>query len=147
MKSAIVIDNGTGFTKLGYAGNADPLFVFPTALAWPSTPSSNVLGGSGGGGGGNGGTGSLSSSMANLHLKKTSSGVLDDLDYFAGEEAIKVASTNKSYGVMYPVRFGVVENWDWMERYWSYCLYNCLGANPLEHPILLTEPPSNLAEN
>ena len=32
-KVAIVIDNGTGFTKMGYAGNLDPDFVIPTAIA------------------------------------------------------------------------------------------------------------------
>ena len=30
---AVVIDNGTGFTKMGYAGNLDPDFVIPTAIA------------------------------------------------------------------------------------------------------------------
>ena len=32
-KNAVVIDNGTGFTKMGYSGNLDPDFVFPTAIA------------------------------------------------------------------------------------------------------------------
>ena len=32
-KQAVVIDNGTGFTKMGYAGNLDPDFVIPTAIA------------------------------------------------------------------------------------------------------------------
>jgi len=29
----IVIDNGTGFTKMGYAGNATPSHKFPTCIA------------------------------------------------------------------------------------------------------------------
>jgi actin-related protein 3 len=29
---AIVIDNGTGFTKMGYSGNIDPLFVIPSVI-------------------------------------------------------------------------------------------------------------------
>ena len=28
-----VIDNGTGYTKIGYAGNFEPNFVLPTAIA------------------------------------------------------------------------------------------------------------------
>ena len=32
-KLAVVIDNGTGYTKMGYAGNLDPDFVIPTAIA------------------------------------------------------------------------------------------------------------------
>ncbi|OBZ72420.1 Actin-related protein 3, partial [Grifola frondosa] len=29
----IICDNGTGFSKVGFAGNSDPSFVFPTAIA------------------------------------------------------------------------------------------------------------------
>lgn len=30
---AVVIDNGTGYTKMGFAGNADPSYIIPTAIA------------------------------------------------------------------------------------------------------------------
>ena len=29
----IVIDNGTGYTKLGYAGNTAPQFIIPSSIA------------------------------------------------------------------------------------------------------------------
>lgn len=29
---AVVIDNGTGYTKMGYAGNSEPSFIFPTLI-------------------------------------------------------------------------------------------------------------------
>ena len=29
---AVVIDNDTGYTKMGYAGNLDPDFIIPTAI-------------------------------------------------------------------------------------------------------------------
>ena len=29
----IVIDNGTGYTKMGYAGNLEPSHFFPTAIS------------------------------------------------------------------------------------------------------------------
>lgn len=32
-KQVIVIDNGTGYTKMGYSGNAEPTFITPTAVA------------------------------------------------------------------------------------------------------------------
>ena len=32
-KNIAVIDNGTGYTKIGYAGNFEPNFVLPTAIA------------------------------------------------------------------------------------------------------------------
>jgi actin-related protein 3 len=31
--AAIVIDNGTGFTKMGYAGNMEPSFMIPSVIA------------------------------------------------------------------------------------------------------------------
>ena len=35
--NVIVLDNGTGYTKAGWAGNSEPSFVFPTAIATRST--------------------------------------------------------------------------------------------------------------
>jgi len=29
----VVIDNGTGYTKMGYAGNHDPSFIIPSIIA------------------------------------------------------------------------------------------------------------------
>ena len=59
----LVIDNGTGFTKRGYSGNAEPTFIVPTAVA---------LADEGGGAGGAGGA-------------AKADGVAD-LDFFTGEE-------------------------------------------------------------
>ena len=30
---AVVIDNGTGYTKMGYAGNLDPSYIIPSVIA------------------------------------------------------------------------------------------------------------------
>jgi actin-related protein 3 len=32
-KKVCVIDNGTGYTKMGWAGNTDPSFDIPTVIA------------------------------------------------------------------------------------------------------------------
>jgi len=29
----VVIDNGTGYSKMGYAGNPDPSYIIPSAIA------------------------------------------------------------------------------------------------------------------
>ncbi|ONM09806.1 hypothetical protein ZEAMMB73_Zm00001d034213 [Zea mays] len=29
----VVIDNGTGYTKMGFAGNVEPCFITPTVVA------------------------------------------------------------------------------------------------------------------
>ena len=31
-KQAVIIDNDTGYTKMGYAGNIEPDFIIPTAI-------------------------------------------------------------------------------------------------------------------
>ena len=33
--ATVVIDNGTGFTKMGYAGNMEPSYLIPTSIATP----------------------------------------------------------------------------------------------------------------
>ena len=31
--ATVVIDNGTGFTKMGYAGNMEPSYLIPSCIA------------------------------------------------------------------------------------------------------------------
>ncbi|KAJ3188843.1 Actin- protein 3 [Gaertneriomyces sp. JEL0708] len=115
---AVVIDNGTGYTKMGYAGNNDPQFIIPTTIATRDSPS----GGS------------------NLSSKRG----IEDLDYYIGDEAL---ANSKSYGVTYPIRHGQVENWDLMEKFHQACLFQYLRCEPEDHYFLLTEPPLNAPEN
>lgn len=69
---------------------------------------------------------------------------LHDIDFFIGSEA-KVKREN--YNIDYPVKHGIVENWDNMEKYWQRCIYEYLACDPEEHYMLLTEPPLNTPEN
>jgi len=109
----IVLDNGTGFTKLGYAGNSEPLYTFPTAYADQESVSRKP-------------------------------GLLDDLDFYVGYEAQDRIGTHT---VTYPMRHGIIEDWDKMERLWQHCIYKYLRCEPQEHGFLLTEPPLNPPEN
>ena len=122
---AVVMDNGSGMTKLGFAGNDSPSFVFPTAIA--TSQSSNKR------------TGSTSSSFV-------SKGGLDDLDFFTGYEALN-ANNGPNYNLSYPVKHGQVENWDHMERFWENSIFKYLRCEPEDHYFLLTEPPLNAPEN
>ncbi|KAM0754838.1 actin binding protein [Meredithblackwellia eburnea MCA 4105] len=135
----IVMDNGTGYSKLGFAGNSDPSFVFPTCIATrggaasstsraPAVPSKPS-----GLGGGSGASGNLASKRG-----------IDDLDFFIGDEAI---ANSKTYQVNYPIRHGMIEDWDQMERYWEQSIFKYLRAEPEDHYFLLTEPPLNPPEN
>ena len=59
-----MIDNGTGYTKMGYSGNNDPQFIIPTAIA--------------------------TNSLTQAQAKK---GRIDDLDFFIGDEAVANSKT------------------------------------------------------
>jgi len=73
--------------------------------------------------------------------KRLARGV-DDLDFYIGDEADR-----PSYAAKYPIRHGIVEDWDLMERFWEQCIFKYLRAEPEDHFFLLTEPPLNTPEN
>jgi hypothetical protein len=41
----VVIDNGTGYTKMGYAGNLDPSYLIPSTIAYSLNKVSLLLNG------------------------------------------------------------------------------------------------------
>ncbi|ODV73326.1 actin-related protein 3 [Cyberlindnera jadinii NRRL Y-1542] len=137
---AVVMGIGTGLTKLGFAGNDAPSYVFPTAIATrssgsgkPAAPAKpSFLGGSS--------TGAAQSSY--LSSKRGT----EDLDFFIGDEAIE-ASNTQAYSLSYPIRHGQIENWDHMERFWKNSIFKYLRCEPEDHYFLLTEPPLNAPEN
>eukprot|EP00619_Florenciella_sp_RCC1007_P013391 CAMPEP_0205914672 /NCGR_PEP_ID=MMETSP1325-20131115/7375_1 /ASSEMBLY_ACC=CAM_ASM_000708 /TAXON_ID=236786 /ORGANISM="Florenciella sp., Strain RCC1007" /LENGTH=114 /DNA_ID=CAMNT_0053281747 /DNA_START=80 /DNA_END=420 /DNA_ORIENTATION=+ len=69
---------------------------------------------------------------------------LDDIDFYIGNEAYAHSSTHQ---INYPIRHGLVENWDNMERLWQQCIFKYLRCEPEDHYFLLTEPPLNTPEN
>ncbi|KAH7089391.1 actin binding protein [Auriculariales sp. MPI-PUGE-AT-0066] len=126
----IVSDNGTGYSKIGFAGNGEPSFVFPTAIATREQA----------GGGGSARGPPVPSKPGHLASKRG----IDDLDFYIGDEAL---ANSKTYGIHYPIRHGQIENWDHMERYWEQTIFKYLRAEPEDHYFLLTEPPLNPPEN
>lgn len=123
-RPAVVIDNGTGYTKMGYAGNVEPCFIVPTAVALSRSMAA-------------GGAAALAGwSPMQFH----SAGVMADLDFFIGNEALSVARTG-AYLLSNPIRHGQVDNWDAMERFWQQCVFNYLRCDPEDHFFLLTESP------
>ncbi|MES1914574.1 MAG: hypothetical protein MHM6MM_006629 [Cercozoa sp. M6MM] len=115
---ALVIDNGTGYSKLGYAGNSEPSHIVPSLIA-------------------------TQAKQQTLGRKKQD---MSDLDFLIGDEALAVRNNNK-YVVEPPIREGVVHDWDNMEKYWQRCIYQYLRVDPEDHYVLLTEPPMNTPEN
>uniref|UniRef100_A0A7R9UAQ1 Actin-related protein 3 n=1 Tax=Pinguiococcus pyrenoidosus TaxID=172671 RepID=A0A7R9UAQ1_9STRA len=113
-KPAVVIDNGTGYSKIGFAGNPDPQYIMPTAIATRETPGGQRKDG------------------------------VEDMDFFIGDEAVSHSSTHQ---VTYPIRHGLIEDWDRMEQLWQRTMFKYLRCEPEEHYVLLTEPPLNSPEN
>ncbi|CAC5412301.1 ACTR3 [Mytilus coruscus] len=116
---AVVVDCGTGYTKMGYAGNTEPQFIVPSAIAVKE-----------------------SASVGDKAIQRLGKGV-EDLDFFIGDEALSATS----YSVKWPVRHGIIEDWDLMERYMEQVIFKYLRAEPEDHYFLLTEPPLNTPEN
>ncbi|VDI78411.1 actin-related protein 3 isoform X1 [Mytilus galloprovincialis] len=116
---AVIIDCGTGYTKMGYAGNTEPQFIVPSAIAVKE-----------------------SASVGDKAIQRLGKGV-EDLDFFIGDEALSATS----YSVKWPVRHGIIEDWDLMERYMEQVIFKYLRAEPEDHYFLLTEPPLNTPEN
>mmetsp|Transcript_110069 Transcript_110069/g.320479 ORF Transcript_110069/g.320479 Transcript_110069/m.320479 type:complete len:439 (-) Transcript_110069:336-1652(-) len=114
-RPAVVIDNGTGYTKMGYSGNCEPQYIVPTTIAVKAAVGGN-----------------------------TKDEGLDDIDFYIGNEAYAHSSTHQ---INYPIRHGLVENWDNMERLWQQCIFKYLRCEPEDHYFLLTEPPLNTPEN
>ncbi|MBA0734439.1 hypothetical protein Gogos_018344 [Gossypium gossypioides] len=129
-RPTVVIDNGTGYSKMGFAGNVEPCFNQPTVVALNDSY--------------------LNQSRASTKLNMAaqySAGVMADLDFFIGDEALLRSRASNTYTLSYPINHGQVEDWDAMERYWQHCIFNYLRCDPEDHYFLLTESPLTNPEN
>lgn len=115
--AAIVMDNGTGYTKLGFAGNDNPQFIIPTAIATRS------------------------------HCQTASDEFDFFIGDEALQQSSAVSHQTAGRALHYPIRHGQIDNWDLMESYWEHCFFRYLRCDPEAHPVLLTEPPLNTPEN
>ncbi|KAE8661513.1 Actin-related protein 3 [Hibiscus syriacus] len=128
-RPAVVIDNGTGYTKMGFAGNVEPCFIQPTVVAINESFLNQSR-----------------TSKSNWSAQH-SAGVMADLDFFIGDEALAKSRSSNTYSLTHPIRHGQVDNWDAMERYWQQCIFNYLRCDPEDHYFLLTESPLTAPEN
>lgn len=119
---AVVIDIGSGFTKMGFAGNTEPQLVMPTCVAH-STKKGGMV-----------------------HISQPQAAGFDEADFYIGEEAYRRKDFD-GYLMSYPVSKGRFENWDDMERFLQLAIFRNLRCMPEEHLFLLTEPPFNSPEN
>lgn len=97
---------------MGYASNVEPSYIVPSAIA--------------------NGTGGSSNDSTTISSRNRQG--VDDLDFYIGDEAVSRSSTHQ---VNYPIRQGIIDNWDNMERIWQRCLFKYLRCEPEEHYMLL----------
>jgi actin-related protein 3 len=109
-KKALVIDNGTGFTKMGFSGNLDPDFVFPTAIAEINKKSDISI-----------------------------SSKTDEFDFYIGDKALEVASNSQNHSVTYPMANGMIDKWDQMEKFWHQSMYHYMKVDPQQHNVVLVK--------
>lgn len=109
---SLVVDNGSGMMKAGFAGDDAPRAVFGTTVGRPKHPGIMVG--------------------------------LDEKDAYVGDEAQQKRGV---LGLKNPIKEGVIDNWDDMEKVWHHTFYQELKVAPEEHPVLLTEPPLNPKAN
>ncbi|KAF1479974.1 Actin-related protein 3B, partial [Pygoscelis antarcticus] len=108
------------YTKLGYAGNTEPQFIIPSC----ELPIK------------------LSTKVQVVSALFTLSGTVDSLIFK------KVVPIRKySFWGCWPIRHGIVEDWDLMERFMEQVIFKYLRAEPEDHYFLMTEPPLNTPEN
>ncbi|CAK5029191.1 unnamed protein product [Meloidogyne enterolobii] len=107
---ALVIDNGSGMCKAGFAGEDAPRAVFP--------------------------------SIVGRHHKGRFSSTCKY--NFVGDQA---QIMRRILSIKYPIKRGIITNWDDMERIWHHTFYNELRLEPMEHAVLLTEAPNNPKAN
>ncbi|KAF1492697.1 Actin-related protein 3B, partial [Eudyptula minor novaehollandiae] len=108
------------YTKLGYAGNTEPQFIIPSC----ELPIK------------------LSTKVQVVSALFTLSGTVDSLILK------KVVPIRKCFFLgCWPIRHGIVEDWDLMERFMEQVIFKYLRAEPEDHYFLMTEPPLNTPEN
>ena len=116
--NALVLDNGTGRLKAGFAGDDAPFVISPNmvgrARELGEQPTYNVMVGMG------------------------------QQEIFVGPDA---QAKRGILVLSHPITNGIVTNWDYMQRVWHHVFFNELRVAPEEHPILLTEAPLNPKAN
>ncbi|KAL3314832.1 Actin- protein 3 [Cichlidogyrus casuarinus] len=119
---AVIVDNGTGYAKIGYAKSSQPTAIIPSCIAVRE-----------------------STRVGTREMRRLGTG-LDDLNFYIGDEAVAIDGKN-DFSVKWPIRHGIVEDWDLMERFMEQVIFKVLRAEPEDHHFLLTEPPLNTPEN
>ncbi|KAJ2338769.1 Arp2/3 complex subunit, actin nucleation center, partial [Coemansia erecta] len=117
-KNVLVVDNGTGFAKVGYAGSNFPEHVFPSVVGRPMLRAEEAT------------------TLADVEY------AVKDIN--VGTEA---AALRAILDMSYPLENGIIKNWEDMQHVWDYTFYEKLRVDPSQSKVLLTEAPLNPKAN
>ncbi|CAK8692919.1 unnamed protein product [Clavelina lepadiformis] len=110
--AALVVDNGSGMCKAGFAGDDAPRTAFPSIVGWPRHQEVVV-------------------------------GIRKGNCYVGNEAQTKRGTLTLNH----PIGYGIITNWDDMEKIWHHTFYNELRVAPANQPVMLTEAPLNPKRN
>jgi len=127
---AVVIDNGTGFLKAGFAGEDSPQVVLPTTTNFMQKmymKSNKHL--------------SEENNNDNNNNNNSNNNTTDANATSSASSAAAAAAAGAAY--KRPIRRGMIEDWDSMTAAWRYLLHHELGLDPEspEFPVVLTDSP------
>ncbi|KAG0148930.1 hypothetical protein CROQUDRAFT_721419 [Cronartium quercuum f. sp. fusiforme G11] len=118
LENPLVVDNGTGFVKCGFAGSNFPAHSFPSLVGRPI-----------------------------LRTEERSSGTNQSItlnEIMIGDQA----SEYRNYlQITQPMEHGIIKNWDDMLLLWDYTFQSKLKVETKDRKVLLTEPPMNPIKN
>lgn len=118
----IVLDQGTGFVKIGRGGTNFPDHTFPSIVGRPI----------------------LRAEERSSDLSGTGFEGIEIKDIMCGDEASAVRSLLQ---ISYPMENGIIRNWEDMGHLWDYSFYERMKIDTRGRKVLLTEPPMNPVAN
>jgi len=136
----LVVDNGTGFVKVGYAGSNFPEHgerkSFSNDLRLPKNRKIPI----------NRNVNAVFPSVIGRPILRAEERVGDAIikDIMVGDEA---AALRNYLQITQPMEHGIVRNWEDMKHLWDYTFAEKLRVDPRGRKVLLTEPPMNPRAN
>jgi actin-related protein 3 len=125
-RTPVIIDSGSGYTKMGIAASSGPAHVVPTILYR--------------------GERDVSSDLCRSGIFPLESSYGPNPLTVIGNAAVKESISDVS-GSTKPIVDGRVNDWSDFEQYMFCCYTQYLKVDPSDRPCVLTEPPLNPASN
>jgi actin len=120
---AVIIDNGSGFVKAGFAGDDTPRVVFPSIVGKRLNPVS-------------------AGPIVGKRLEPVRAGQ----NTYVGDQAQSM-SRRGIITISHPRENGIVTNWDDMEEIWRHTFHNELRIDPAAQPVMLIDSALDVKAN